>query len=71
MATITLTVPDPDVPRVVAAYEAKFGTKQGGETNADFIKRILADQTNALVRSGEIQAAQEQARDDFVEIPIT
>ncbi len=71
MATLSLNVPDGNVARIVAAYEAEYGEKEQSESPTDFMKRIIGAQMNALLRNGEIRAASKQASDDFVEVPLS
>lgn len=48
MATLSITVADAHVSRVIAAFEVKFG-RQVGETDTQFARRILATYVRNLV----------------------
>ena len=71
MANITMTVPNGDVPRIIAAYEALFGEKHGGEGDTAYMKRVLGESVNRLLIDGEARAASQNARDTFVPVVVT
>lgn len=73
MATISITVPDPAVPRIVAAFEDRFDRNEG-ESAADFVKRVFGGFTLQVVKDYESRAALEAAQaalDADVEADIT
>ncbi len=73
MAQLTLTVPDGEVDRVVAAFEARFGERDvgGGETKADFMKRILGQQINLVLLAGEVKLSEQDTRANFTPVSVT
>ena len=65
MATISITVPDAAVPRIVAGFEATVrGGKPAGMTDAAFVKSRLAAYVKSVVRAYEMEQAAQQARVD-------
>lgn len=60
MAQLTVTVPDNQVARIVAAFEATFGSK-GGLTNAQFMEARLKAYVVLIVKQVEASAAATQA----------
>ena len=71
MASLSFTVADEDVPRIVATFEHQFGVKGGGESNSDFIKRHIADLINRWTKTTETDIARKAAIDGYVDIDIS
>lgn len=73
MATITLTIPDDQVARVVAAMKEHDGRNPAdglpqGVTQAAFVRRVLADWVRARVRQYELSQAVQVAGDSVTDI---
>ncbi len=71
MATITLTVNDAHVDRIVAALEDRVGTKPEEESKSDFVKRVLRGFIINTVRSSEVTAAAKDAENNYTEPDIS
>ncbi len=71
MAQITFNVNDNDVPRIVHAFEVRFGEKQPEETNAQFVKRHVIDTVNRFVMDALSTEAKRDALADYVDLDIT
>ena len=56
MAQLTITIPDAQVPRVLAAFQVVFNDQGGEETAAQFLRRHLIDYVKELVQKGERRA---------------
>lgn len=64
MASITLTIPDPILNRVLDALAAKWGyNPAGGQTKAQFAKSALAAYVKATVKQYEAEVAAKAAFD--------
>lgn len=65
MASITLTIPDAVLPRVLDAVAAKWGFNPGGpQTKAQFAKAALAAYLKATVKQYEAEVAAKAAYDN-------
>lgn len=63
MATITLDIPDDQVPRISDAFAAHYGwSVESGVTALEFARVQVIAFINATVQTYEIRAAEEQAR---------
>ncbi len=71
MATITLTVNDAHVDRIVAALERRVGTRPAEESKSDFVKRVLRSFIIASVLDSEQSDASKDTRDNFAEPDIS
>jgi len=71
MATITLTVNDAHVDRIVAALERRVGDRPVEESKSDFVKRVLRGFIISSVLDGDTSTAANDARDNFTEPDIT
>ena len=56
MASLSITVPDGEVNRIVAAFEVRFGPK-GGLTAANFMAAQIKNYVKSVVRDVESAAA--------------
>lgn len=66
MATVTITIPDEQVTRVLNAFAVKFrydDTKETGETKAQFAQRMVRQFMIKTVRQVEADQAAQDARD--------
>lgn len=75
MASLTITVPDAQVSRIVEAFK-EFDNNRPGENNADFLKRKIGEYVLNAVKAYEGRrdsvAAEAAARADVdQDIPIT
>lgn len=65
MASTTLNIPDPVLPRVLDACAAKWGyTPGGGQTKAQFFKAALGAYVKATVKQYEAEVAAKAAYDN-------
>lgn len=71
MAQITLTVDDADVPRIVTAFELRYGAKPPAETNGQFVKRHISDSVNRFVKDALATEAKRGALANYVDLDIT
>jgi len=75
MATLSITVPDAQVPRVLTAYGARLGlTDQDGnarDATADEIRQYLVDRIRADVRIHELREARLAADAGITEVDAT
>lgn len=69
MASLTITVPDPQVSRVVAAFRAKFSNVvDPALSDANFMRGVLAYIAKAIVRDYEINNAEVAAAGTVTDI---
>ena len=67
MATITITIPDAVVPRVLAAVCNTYNyDPAGGQTQAQFAKQIVAGMLREIVASYEGRQARQAAEEAAV-----
>lgn len=69
MASLTITVPDPQVPRVQAALGEVM--LLGRDATSDEVRQFIVDNLKQVVRSVETQDAEETARATVVDIDAT
>ena len=69
MATLTLTIPDPQVPRIQAALGTYLGL--GRDANATEVQDFLVEVLKDATRKGEVLAAKQGAEDGFVPPDVT
>lgn len=69
MADLTITVPDPQVPRVQAAVGLYLGL--GRDATAQEVRNFLVDTLKQTVRKGEVGDAAQTADDNFVPPDVT
>lgn len=79
MATLTLTVPNGDVPRLVDSFIRRFGPKQVldpgpppvEETDAEYMGRIIPALMNQIIKSEEGNEARDVSLATHVDAAIT
>ncbi len=79
MATISLTVPDPDVARIIGAFLTEFGPKrildpgppEIVETDAVYFKRVVGESINRVIKNSEVRQARDAALAAHVDVPVT
>lgn len=69
MATLILTVPDPQVPRVRTAVGLYLGL--GRDATTEEVRTFLVDVLKETVRKGEVGDARQTADDTFVPPDVT
>lgn len=57
MATITITIPDAAMDRVLEGFALAYGHPGGSETKADFARRMLVRVVKDAARAYEVQEA--------------
>ncbi len=71
MANLNLYVDDGDVDRIVAAFEFKYGLKQPGETNGQYIKKHIEALVDRWVKESTSQKALNLSNLNHVPIDFT
>lgn len=70
MAQLTLTVPDAQVPRVLAAFASRRG-KDVGDMTANDVRAELLDLVRIIVRQYEADEAAQAAREAVIDIDVS
>lgn len=68
MAQLTIYLNNADVPRVVQAFEQRYGPKDVHETNAEFVRRHIQEHINTFVRGETLNRAQTQALATYIDL---
>lgn len=71
MAQITFTVADIDVPRIVAAFEYRFGQKDPEETTGQFVKRHIIEMLQNWTRDVEAEKVRMAEFNGYVNLDVT
>jgi len=69
MATLTITVPDPQVPRIQTAVGTYLSL--GRDATADEVRQLLVNQLTQIVRSVEVTEARISADEGFTDPGIS
>ncbi len=71
MAQVTFDVDNEDVPRIVHAFEIRYGDKPVEEPAADFVKRHMIQQVNLFVKDAISTEAKRDSLANHVDLDIT
>jgi hypothetical protein len=69
MATLTITIPDPQVPRIQTGVGLYLGI--GRDATAQEVQNFLVEVLKDVVRKGEVGQARKDADDNFVPPDVT
>lgn len=69
MATLSITVPDPQVPRIQAAIGIYLSL--GRDATASEVQEVLVDTLTTIVRKTEVGVARDDADEGFQDPGIT
>jgi hypothetical protein len=71
MAQVTFEVDNEDVPRIVHAFEIRYGVKPPEEGDAAFVKRHMIQQVNLFVKDANATEAKRESLANHVDLDIT
>lgn len=71
MASITLTIDNAEIPRMISTFEHQFGVKPVEESDNDFVKRHVISLLQRWTQTTEVDIARKSAMANYVAVDIT